>query len=323
MKNQLALSDAITNGEVVTIKFYPSTNYYYLLSHGGPLYALMAVGITYAVACTLLACWKMYKFIKHKGVELTSPQICLALEIFAGVERAVYLIDPIYTTGIFPRPLAVILSTFHVSISVITSLTIAFYWHAVLKKRNVDGMPALKKWKWPFIISGVLIIVLHFVSTSLDAALIEASIVLALELFLQAFVTLAVAIFFLATGIRILKVFTAGTKTRVDSAHSLRKVRRVTIYIICGSVGMMIVTILLVGLGISSTSESAWTIYILFSLLILTIQTVGLTHILALNAPDGPKSSESGTGNSSPKGSNIDVSKSDSDSGNTKSGDGA
>jgi hypothetical protein len=178
----------------------------------------------YALVVVALAIWKLSLFIRAFGPQRSIPQVCLWIELFANLERAIYLaVDPWFCRGIFPLAASHILYTISLPATPATSLLITLYWKELLTNQKSKTVTFLDKAQIPFYVAVSIIWAFEFTIAVLrsvgEGPL--ATLVTIISVF-YGVALLFTSIFFFIYGDRLLKTLNS-TKSRVQSEKTKSK----------------------------------------------------------------------------------------------------
>mmetsp|Transcript_26273 Transcript_26273/g.29249 ORF Transcript_26273/g.29249 Transcript_26273/m.29249 type:complete len:373 (+) Transcript_26273:375-1493(+) len=127
--------DEIFNGS------YPSKNVTLVNGDDNPWWGINVVGFTFfsifigflAILAASMAIYKINNITTRTGTFFSVPIFCLYVEAIANTVRAIYVvIDPLYSRRIFPKLIHDVLYVGLTSLSLTTTVLIAFYWHDIL-----------------------------------------------------------------------------------------------------------------------------------------------------------------------------------------------
>jgi hypothetical protein len=256
----------------------------------------------YGFFCLSFAIYKLWYFVRFLGWQLSVTQVCLELEIIANLVRIVYLVDPINFHGYFNHLATATLVNLSTPFTLTSTLLISFYWLEMLTRWSSNARKILQnitKLKIPFAITVVILFVLLLLGMITTGLNLPFPSLLTINTVVVFIVAILVALFFIISGIRILRTLTSVK----PEEHSKRwkSLSRVTILLIsCGASFIIFGIFLLLldsELGQATIQGAVFCWWMLFAML----DTIGLTQIIVFQLPK--KSTDSPTSNS--KNSNV------------------
>jgi len=196
------------------------------------------------------------------GFEFKLPQIVLAMEIATNIVRNIVL--PLEPTGIqrgiFPMGPQTWLFSCHFPYAFITNILIAVYWHQLVS-RTKGGLSkkdiSLNQWKIaiPFGIICLILIAIDHTSSAIRSTLVSQSFVITISGILFVISLLGVGLFFLISGIRVLRYL----KSSIVSQGSSKKLtsRMTTLITLCG-IGLLTCDLFVVLLLFVQPADAFW-----------------------------------------------------------------
>jgi len=268
------------------INIVPGVNPYGNLVKTGAWSAFGIILQILCVCCTVIGSIKVVQFIRVFGFQLSISQICLLFEIIGSIERFVYLIDPVYTRRIFSFPLGSILVSLSFPLSLASNLMITFYWQEILTFHKFEyiTIPKLHRLKWPFVIIVIIMFGLEIGEEIARATFQSGSVSILFNVIAYAIISFAIGLFFIITGIRILRRLRQSTK----QTRAFKKINRVSLLMLfCG----MFVISFIISLPFIATASSAVGSYVAWWITYGSVQMVCLTQILVFEVPNTTGSS--------------------------------
>jgi len=295
----------LQNGETVYADIYPDPNEFQVLTEGGSFIFFTVFFEVYSGICLLLSLYKIQGFIAVYGIQMSVPQSVLCIEIFASIERMIYMIDPVFSNGIYPWRVENVFVTLSLPFSLASTLLIAFYWEEVMHSTRLSAIPSLKKFRWP---AGICLFILYALelSSSLSRAYyVNLASLNVISAIIYVVVTVAVSIFFFICGHRILKVLRNKQLEKNKLSTRKNNLKRVTVLLVISGVAMILLSIFTLLYAIPPTT--AGSLFFVFFMIYFSLISISFTQIMVLNRP-----AESGTSSGS-KSSNSNKSDNPSD----------
>jgi len=183
----------------------------------GSLFISLGIGFLCLLAL-FMACYKIYITAKsEEGLRLTIKLGCLYIEVFANTLRSIFIIiDPIFMRRIFPVTVYSFMYLGLVSLSLATTVLIAFYWHEWLLSIRPSKYQ-LNKFLIPSIIVVTILVLLDMTNGILWSAGKSLTLIKAcyLGLFIASF---ASGLYLLITGSVVLRGLYKGRDSFVVKA---------------------------------------------------------------------------------------------------------
>jgi hypothetical protein len=254
----------------------------------------------------LLAAKKLYLFVTRKGCERNIPQLVLIFEIVANTLRIIAVtVDPIQSQRIFPYLLNQVLFTVSWPFSLMATLLITFYWHELIGKTNVNLNNFLAKMKIPFWCTFGVLLVVEVLSGVVRGAGFSISIFKIIVGTLYIVLDGAIAIFFLVTGVRLVKALKKMANVATNMENRVRRLKETTQLIYLSSVIMIIWAIGTAIGGLSPWFWIPWGFYCLWFLGFFLFGFYSLLQIMAIHPPKPPSGPRSTGGQNTPAGTSA------------------
>jgi len=261
----------------------------------GSLFISLGIGFLCLLAL-FLALYKIYIIGKYNGLEITVPLACLYIEVFANTLRSIFiLVDPIFMRRLFPVTLWSFMSLGLISLSLATTVLLAFYWHGLLFNANVsqNNSPfGNQKLLIPSIVVITIFVLLDITNGILWSFGKSLTLIKVFNsiLFVASF---ASGVYLVVTGSLVLwKISRAQTRT-------LKMLRMITIQIMASSVFIFFVAItgLVSVFGVFTGPGGFITLFIIHWIPLLLIS---ITQISAIRRKPKQQTSSSSTANITP-----------------------
>jgi len=243
-------------------------------------YYFSVIAGTLAVAAVFIACHKLRIITKRNGLKFSLSHTCLIIEIFANTLRALYIIiDPIYSRRIFPKALHDFAITVLPSLSLATSVIIAFYWHEMLhnvKELRQHTRHNVHKFLIPCV-SVIFIIILVDFSIAFVLAFGYANYVYQAALALYLIATTCVVSYLLFNGTRVLIALYKVT----HKTPEVLKIKQITSQLMFSAVFSILAMIIsLMGAAPFFRYPAGW--FFVWSCLWICIIAADITQITAI-----------------------------------------
>jgi len=253
--------------------------------------ALPIVGtfiLVFAGGTCIIAVWKLTLIILRHGFQISMAQITLWINIVGCLLRMIFgAADPFGAYGTTSFLFSQIFLTISCPSVVSGALLISLYWHEMIHQTGKKKISLfLGKLRWIFLGITAIVHAFELTTATLRGAHYSFTLVLFLDGSMYVVISLAVFIFFIVTRYRLQKIF-----DKINSGLKSRKGQRLSLATFQLQAIVVMMVFFLIFLVLVGTTNLVWTpisFPIMWVLLFLIVQLIGLFQVLLINAPQVP-----------------------------------
>jgi len=212
-----------TASNITAVLITTDRNPWWHLTEGPAGIIIQIVLISYVLVCIIFALYKLNLFIQYKGIELSVSQVCLSLDIIASILRLIFCINPFTFHDFWPTIVSTIIGNVSIPVAMAGTLLMTFYWNDILNSSTGAGLKNLKKMKIPYAIAVGVMSLAVIISSCVSALGGQGTVWNAIVLVVAVLVLTAVAIFFLHTGRKVVRLLERGSTLRQTKSDAVRK----------------------------------------------------------------------------------------------------
>lgn len=146
--------------EQITVDLFPSPNPWYLI-YDNPVFIffqsvtlLVIIGLILYAGYTYLLLWKAQK------LNMSIVTVCLGIDLAGSIFRTLEWLDVLSSRGLYPYWFRTLSFDFSVALTGLTNLLIGLFWLELIFKSKAQEVPFLVKYKCPFILVAIFLILL-------------------------------------------------------------------------------------------------------------------------------------------------------------------
>eukprot|EP01114_Cavostelium_apophysatum_P015693 TRINITY_DN4332_c0_g1_i4.p1 TRINITY_DN4332_c0_g1~~TRINITY_DN4332_c0_g1_i4.p1 ORF type:complete len:442 (-),score=93.43 TRINITY_DN4332_c0_g1_i4:85-1410(-) len=269
----------------VTINLTPGENQYSKL----PLVVFTGAMLPFSVANIAGATYKLVLFLRAVDFTFAPPMTILGLEIAGNLIRGIWCIDPFYSHKLFNRMANTILYSLGVPFTLAATFLVAYYWQEALRVNQMPNVVrSIQKLKIPSIVVIVILFVVEIVTDVWRGSWKTSTALLYATTFLYLFFAISISIFFLVTGIKLIRSLRSQARL---GAHKANRIKLMLGLISVSSFAFVAFFVALVVLPFLSNDSAAFDMAIWLTIY-CAMNILSLSSILIISVPSQKEESD-------------------------------